>query len=372
MNTHTLSILGTYVLYLAITVLPPLCIAGKKSQKKIFWILAWFILVIPAMYRYETGVDWTGYQNTYDYLVRYGGNFLKAPFNIETSFKLFAYISYKTTQSSLLLFGLYAGLTNFFALYGIYRLRDKFNVSWALFVYTTMLYFIQYNLGRQFLAMMIIFVATKDIIERKPMRFIVWVLLATAIHKTALLCMILYTYGAFVEKDNKYKKVINLGFYIGPIIALFFIQRITLLASILLGNSKYDNYILGGTGSIGLGAIVQIFTLALVIYETQRRRNTLASEAGLLTFSMRTYVLATILFMLQYFMTNFGGRIYLYFLVFQTTVFGVSLSGVSRRRNGSILISLDQVIIVALLAFQAIWGIYTNAQGHVPYAFYIP
>lgn len=371
MKEYVLSVPATYVLYISIVILVPIFInIGEKKKSKKWWILSWLILTVIAGFRNKTGQDWGLYENAYSNLVYHGGNFLKGLFNIETSFKLFSWISYRILGNSLLLFLLYACLTNFFALAAIYRFKDLLNPAWAAFVYTGMLYFIQYNLGRQFLAMMIIFFSIKEITDRHFVRFLIYICFASLFHSTAILVLPLYFYGISIRKNTKYTKWFNILFYILPMVALLCLYPLTFLAQKILGNYKYTSYTISVNVQFGWGAILQIIMLLLVIACYRKQKCGLANNIALLNVSMRIYVLACVFFFLQYIMSNFGGRIYLYFIPCEIFLMGGSLGSIKVIiQSGKVKADLYQLLLLAVIILIIIHGILTSSQGHVPYGF---
>lgn len=350
--------------------MPILINRAYKKNTKFWWVIAWLILTIIAGFRYNTGQDWALYENAYSNLVYHGGNFLKGLFNIEISFKLFSWISYILLGNSLLLFLLNAALTNFFALAGIYRFKDQINPAWSVFIYTGILHFMQYNLGRQFLAMMIIFFAIKEIVNRHFIKFIVSVLFASLFHSTALLVMPLYFYGISIKKGGKYTQLFNILFYLLPIAALLSINPLISIAHKILGNTKYNSYTLSGNIRFGLGMIMQCILLFLVAACYKRRKCGLLNNIALLNLLMRMYVLASVFFYLQYIMSNFGGRIYLYFIPCEILLTGSILSGLKLLTpSGKIRVDFYQLLLFAITIFIIVHSVLTGSHGHVPYSF---
>lgn len=371
MNHITFSIPATYVLYILLTIIPPILISKERKVKnrKVVWVLAWLVLTIPLGIRYQTGVDWTLYQEAFDVVIRYGSHFWKAAYNIENTFKLFAFVSHEVAGSSIILFFLYAGLANLFAFIGIYRFKDTVNAAWAMFVYTTLLYVIQYNIARQFLAMMIVFAGTKEVINRKFIRYALWVLIAALFHKTAILMIVVYLYGFAADEKFKTRKLFNIVCYIISVAAIMVVPKLTTIAAFILNTSKYDGYNLTGTFSLGFGILIQITMLLLLFLSYTKNRCNLANNEALLNYGIRTFVLGNIMYLLQYMLDNFGGRISLYFMPVEILLFGQMLDGLDlkgTRIKGGVL----KIVIFCFLLARAVYGIVTNSQGHVPYSCY--
>lgn len=371
MKVCILSVPATYILYISMIILVPLIInSGAKKDSKLCWIIAWLILTLVAGFRYNTGQDWVLYENAYSNLVYHGGNFLKATFNIETSFKLFSWISYIVTGNSLFLFLLNACLTNFFALAGIYRFRNFLNPAWATFIYTGMLYFIQYNLGRQFLAMMIILFATKEIVDRQFIRYFILILFASLFHSTALLVMPLYFYGISAKRNTMHTRLLNALFYLIPIVALLVINPLIAIACKILGNTKYTSYTISGDIRFGLGMVLQIIMLLLIFSCNQKQKYDYSNITLILNTLMRIYVSASVFFFLQYVMDNFGGRIYLYFIPCEILLIGFLLSNIKLTiQSCKLKADICQLLLLAVVIVISSHGVLTNSQGHVPYGF---
>ena len=60
------SYLGTITLYILITLLSVFMMyKGKKTNNSIYMIIVFFILVIPSIFRYDTGIDYPCYLYAY-------------------------------------------------------------------------------------------------------------------------------------------------------------------------------------------------------------------------------------------------------------------------------------------------------------------
>ena len=364
-----LSPLETFFLYLLIVILAPVFLIDIKNDtkhKKIRWFLAWSILTIPAAIRYETGVDWVAYEEAYNAIIK-AGSVLNSNYNIEISFKILSLISHFLTNSSILLFSFYAGATNFFFLLGIYRFREQVSCGWAVYIYASLLYFPQYNIGRQYLAIAVIFSSFCYIVERKPIKFMGYVLIATFFHSTALLAVFLYLYGIGIEK-KKYRKLMNLLFYLAPAVLLIFLDTILQYALILLGNSKYTSYANISSYSFGLGIIIQLLWVLVISFSYAKNKCNMRNDA-LIAFSFRTYILASLFYLLQYMLGNFGGRIYLYFIPIEIIIIGAIMRREGKQKNTALTFNFVQLFIILYSNFLFIHSVLTNSQGHVPYQF---
>ena len=370
MKVYELPVIGTYVLYLLIVILAPLCLRNLSETKsnKAKWFMTWLILTIPAALRYMTGRDWPLYEDAYNVIIK-SGNFLSASYNIENSFKFLSYISNKLTGSSVILFGAYAALSNLFALIGIYRFKDHVSCSWSVFIYSALTYFTMYNISRQFLAIMIVFAGYREILDRKFFKYLIWVALASLFHATAVLTLVLYVYGWATNSGNRYRQLVNFALYILPVVGILMINEVMPVVSKLLNNAKYDSYEVGSIESIGLGAVVQLATGAGIYFGLSQKQ----IDVGYKSFCLRTYVLALVLFMLQYAMANYGGRVYLYFIPVQILLIGSVMKGMELRvSTGRLKATLPQLFLLGFTLLQLVHSMITNAQKHVPYSFRLP
>lgn len=138
-----LSVLESVLLYITIvilsTVLMGLAEKGGSSQK-IYLILAFLVITLPSALRYDVGIDYLGYIDMYNVIVRSGSLADIPQYSIEYSFRVLSLISYILIGSPQLLFAVYAALTNFFILLGIYFYRKETKMSTMMFMYSCLFF----------------------------------------------------------------------------------------------------------------------------------------------------------------------------------------------------------------------------------------
>lgn len=156
--------------------------------------LLWMILIIApvvilAGLRYGIGIDYFEYKgNFYQNKFSEGFSyFVKEPLNL-----LIMEISHLVWPNSVPMFFAYSVITMVVFFLAIEYFRDRMSITFALFIFYMTYYLVSYNIIRQMIAVMIIFYGVRYIFEKKFWNFLICVVLAGMIHKTAYLMLMLY------------------------------------------------------------------------------------------------------------------------------------------------------------------------------------
>ncbi len=363
-----LSIAESIVLYIMIAVLSAVLMRVAQNEfkfNKIFIFLAFLVIALPSAFRYEVGMDYTGYALAYNAIIR-AGSIYNSMWDIEYSFKVLSFISYYLIGSPQLLFVFYAVLTNLFIVLGIYAYRKETSMSIMMFMYTTIFYLATMNIARQMLAISIVFFASKYIRDKSDKSFIkyaLFVLLAVIFHKSALLALVFYL---FAIKVDAAKRFLQIMMYVLPIIIIFFMDQ---LLNLITSWSIFNEYATAYTGigmTIGLGFVAQLI-ICLLIY-IGYKNNHLKCSKNIQYFIVQFKIYAAIFSLTQYRIDNCGGRISLYFLIFDIVALSMlAKAGWGYDRNKSFRIYYKWVpYVYAILLFAM--SLINDSQGCLPYS----
>ncbi|AFQ45972.1 EpsG family protein [Desulfosporosinus meridiei] len=367
-----LSVLESVLLYITIvilsTVLMGLAEKGGSSQK-IYLILAFLVITLPSALRYDVGIDYLGYIDMYNVIVRSGSLADIPQYSIEYSFRVLSLISYILIGSPQLLFAVYAALTNFFILLGIYFYRKETKMSTMMFMYSCLFFFLTMNITRQMLAVSIIFFASKYIINKSFLKYLLFVLLAVFFHKSAIIALVLYSLA--LDHVN-IKKIIRVIKYILPVIILFFMNYLITLFDLLINLwDPYKKYSLTYqiTSDMTIGSGFMAMLIICLLFYNNYKQGLLRSSEKFQYFTVQITILATIFFLTEYRLANFGGRVSLYFQIFIIIALSMLARSGSRPEEG---LRYDyQVVpyVYAILLFAL--DLVRDAQGCLPYSLWI-
>lgn len=310
---HSLSQYESIIFYIAVILISVFFMhyAVKLNSKVLLIVL---ILIISSVigFRYQVGRDYWSYASAYE-IITSKPTLVEAHkwYSIEESFFLISFLTKiwgGTFQSVLLIYGF---LTTFFFLMGIWYFRKDIRVEWAILYYSTTLFFGSFNTIRQYLAMAIIFYAFRYVIEKKPIRYCVYVLLAMFFHTSAFIAILVYFYGTEKSWSGKVFRYLN---YVLPFILIFGTnQLMSFINKFELG--RFENYTI--STQFGIGIFIQIIIVYLYFRSVKNGENSITEEKAF--FVKELVVLSTILCILDYTLGD-ASRIRNYFSTIEMVV----------------------------------------------------
>jgi hypothetical protein len=367
MELMELSVSGSIMLYILIVVLATLFmrIAEKDGKYRKLWILiAYLIVTLPEAFRYEVGLDYSGYVRAYTHIIQSGSwNDSVAWLTIEPTFRVLCFISHGLINSPQIIFITYAVLTNLFIFLGIYSYRRETSMSSMLFMYTCVYYLVSMNIGRQMVAVPIVFFASKFIIERSFIKYAFFVLLATMFHYSAVVSIAFYFFGS---KNIAIKRIMRAITVILPIFVIFLMRPLIHFVLDFDFLSRYKQYgdIVVNEMTIGLGFFGLLIMVLIFIFHY--RSGKLRCSKDVQNFILPMTVLAPTLFLLEYKLENFAGRVGLYARIFQIIFLSLLTTAGNRQEEG---LKFDyQVLPYVYAGMLFVYnGLIKDGSGCLPY-----
>ncbi len=256
--------------------------ASRAENRKKFYILSFLsiaVMVVLAGFRdYTVGID------TYNYMTkpRYWDGAVSAD-SLWEYFKYYFPLGYGEPLFAVLV-GVIAQFTGNFAVFlmvshtiiltctyvGIFRFRKHINPAFVLLAYYLLYYNHTLNLIRQHIAMAIIFAVLADILEKKYIRFCIFVFIAMLFHTTAIIAVGILAIYFIVNITHK--KLINIGttqrFYFTVLaltwLVFLFAPIINILVDMGLLNERYLFFINNNTDPALIASGVVIIELTAV------------------------------------------------------------------------------------------------------------
>lgn len=210
-----------------------------KFNRRVF---LWFSFAIPVLIgglRYMVGTDYP----TYEASCKMVSNDVPA---LEIGYWLIKRIS-KAVGSTQVLFFVFNFLTVLFFYLGLNNIQKR-SRTFALFCFFFLFYTSSFNIMRQMLAVTIFFFSIKYIKEKRPVRYIMFMIFASSFHTTALLALLMYPAIASRNKHLKALCIVLLligTFTLEGIISWlsgFEILGRYEMYSVYSGNSIFNNY----------------------------------------------------------------------------------------------------------------------------------
>jgi hypothetical protein len=176
------------------------------SQKNLLVFILYIIIVLQIGLRWETGSDWIPYLENFQNSDEYSTIIINALIGYEIGYGTFTFLIKKIFDN----YSFFLVLHALIFYWGIFRVCNKYSP----YFFITLMFFYATNLGmvgsnRQLLAIIICLWGLDFVIERKPLKFLVVVVVASLFHTTAFLFGIYY----FLNRNFKTVMVISVLFF---------------------------------------------------------------------------------------------------------------------------------------------------------------
>lgn len=234
----------------------------NKDAEIVYKVLVVFMTAL-AVFRNNIGLDYYEYQKLYD-IVQFDIDNLR----IEPVFSLICELLRYFDFKSQMMFAVYAVATMFFIYKGCnYYSKGNYRVGLifiAVYFLNNMFWLGSLNLIRQFLAIAIVFYASKYIFECKSKKFITWTAVAALCHYSALIALSFYLINKIdIKRKTCFIVALSLIFLSESGIYALIFEKIFLMLGDKLGAYQIyfttvfmrDSFLQGGSG---LGVMLQL------------------------------------------------------------------------------------------------------------------
>ena len=260
-----------YVVIMFCTILPlyPISFINRESYnhkykwlERVLFCLSFIIALLPMGLRYGIGTDYF-----YTYYPHFFGIAEGTMEFAEIGFNLLNKIIYNLTGDYKVLFFVTSVLFLYFIYKGIYENSNNLFLS-VLIIFIGQSYFYSMNIVRQAIAMAIIFYAFKYIKENKKLIFIIFCIIASFIHSSAIF-MIPFSFIFKMNLSNKKKIFI--------VVALLIFEPILgVVVKFIIEHTQYawyysSRYFTGNTSFILIATNIIIF-LINVLYNNKKTK----------------------------------------------------------------------------------------------------
>ena len=217
-------------------------LAISKYKKKSCLIIAFFIIGLFAVLRYNYGSDYYSYNRWFEH-IKSGG---ESPYKNEIGFTILNQISPS--------FQVLIAITSIFFLIVVFKLlSDNLSPFFAglgliIFLINPYLFLMNLSAIRQCIALCIFIVSLKFAYERKFLMYCTFVLFATLFHSTAILLLPVY-FIAHGKKLTKIDVIIILVVFYVLMVENGLVEKIVDLGLGFFNNNTYYHYIDSGMGN---------------------------------------------------------------------------------------------------------------------------
>lgn len=330
------------IVYIAILGVLRLALPSKSYSKKIFVVTAGFLLfLISALRSINFGPDSFGYAIKYLSLSYESTTVLYENMITNTgkdpTFYFVAKLISLTGATYQVWFASIAALFCYSVSKLIYKYSSEPYISFVALISLGYFYFSMTGL-RQTVALSFIILSYKYLRERKPIQFVLLVLIGSLFHSTAIIFLIAYP---VINMKIGWKQ--TTGISVAFLLAYFFKEEILNLLGLFLKSDRFYYYINHGETLTISGFIIQMFIYLFCLYY---KRSVLKSNIT----NLYLYNLLFMGLVFQAFATVIAEffRVSMYFSVFGILLIPNIISSIKYKKNRVLIYTF---VLIALVAY---------------------
>lgn len=229
------------ITFIAISVLHFFSWRVKYLRPTFLFISLFLLLLVSSMRDVTVGVDTRDYLDFFEYTRLNGLNLqeinvtkLFVPSGFEIGFKVYTYLISLISSS----FVMYLFISSILIYLPVYLFIKRYSTNYylSLVIYYCLFFFGSMSLLRQSIAMSIIILGTKFIVNRNPIKYLAIVLLASSFHISALIVIILYP--VYNKSLSKFSATMTL--FLAALVFGFMGALVKFVATV---NPRYEFYL---------------------------------------------------------------------------------------------------------------------------------
>lgn len=333
----------------------------SKFVQKTNYALCFLVLLLPLAFRGESvGFDTITYYKWFksasDY---YTGE--KFYLYWEPGFSYIIKALMKLNNSTVFVMFIFDFFILYFIVSRLWEYRNRIPFSEGIFLFITLFYLFCFNLTRQMLSLSLVFWATRYLEKNKYISFIIFVVLASTIHATAIVCSLILLVYMLGDRLHKRRKTLFFLISMGAIVILIIILGGDNTLFVVDRIQHYiKQYLTNGNIDLGFMCIIR-FTASILIFCLIYRIPTIKNnQIKIYNF---LYLIGTILAFVGSFF-DFVERLGLFFLMYACVLFPMIFNSDYFNKRSRSLMKFGIYFACTLLYFDALIG---NSQGQIPY-----
>lgn len=202
-----------YISNLIITMMIAMVFSKKKINKWVSIVLVTIPLVIVSGLRWRVGTDFGTYYATFGEIPNYKfGLFFSEVYSnfipYERGFSILIWTIGIINKNPQFIMFITSLINIGIVIYTLKKYSDNFSLSIYLYI-TTMIYYSAFNGIRQWIASVFIFLAYKYLVTRNFKKYLIFIIIASTIHVSALIMIPMY----FISNFKPFKKRYNCNYY---------------------------------------------------------------------------------------------------------------------------------------------------------------
>lgn len=345
----------TYIIYISALLLIMLCAhRAQNTQKKVYvWLIILILSFVAGCRSFDVGKDTESYIGIFQRLEDKMWDLVYC----EIGFKWLSYIFLKIFDNYTAVLLIYAFFTNLLIVFRLWDFRNTASFILMVACYYISFYFMTMNIMRQFFATSIVFYSTKYIEQKKYLRFLCCIGVATLFHTSSLAGVAFIGLDAFqwYYLNHKQKFFIGAAILTLPLVFPYIYEA-------LIG---YEHYFDAASGEgIGLMLVAKLilYVLGILLFDRQICNSGVENDEYKMRCVRVYYLLGIMLTGVGYFYL-YMDRMGLPFYLFECIFFGILVKRTTEK------IFFKMILLVLLLY---IFGndLTNNGQGVLPYEFF--
>lgn len=326
-------------------------LSDKYHSKTILLLLIFFISSVVGLRGYEVGID------TISYVEKWEDVLHGKPAYIEFGFRFLMVLLQNITSNPTILLFVCALITYSCFILRLWDFREKASFTLMVTLLFMLVFALSMNVMRQYCAIAIVFYGSRFLFEKKNFLFLVYVLLASTIHYSALLALCFFAVGILRWRTlkSRQKLLYLLLILLGLILATYMVP---------LFISEYGQYFENEKSDVGLLVWAKLFFIigSAMMSGLFRKKSINNDDRYIIRVIFLLYLFGTALESLGYFFP------FVYRVGFQFSIFGILYWSFLFRNTKDI--SLNIIYIIALLLLLGVpFVINFEGQGVLPYYF---
>lgn len=296
---------------------------------KLIQFMSFFLLFCTSAFKYETGVDWRVYEAIFSLqwsvnkIFTVGFSDFISQFGFEPGYMLFT-ATIKQFGGDIQTVFFITALVNVLLLYKSLKYFSKYPIFCLLGYYCFVFFILDMSGIRQAIALNIALYGMRFACERKFLKYLLFIFIASTFHQTAFFLLLLY----FLFYNRKIRIHLFLCFYGLSLFILLlkikWLQTVSLLILPLIGvdgtfSEKLVNYVFSNNyDDASLNIVKVAFVLFLVLYVYFYRSNFLKDTLS--QFSYMCLIIFGIINNIMFELSEVNSRISAYLIIFVVIV----------------------------------------------------
>lgn len=243
----------------------------------------------------------------------------------------------------------------------LWSYKNNVSFSFSVFLYYTMYYLETYNVMRQWLAIAIIFFALRYLLEDKYIKFVCFLLIATTMHSSAIICIVFIPIHMLIvhKVPLKYKVLIGVSI----IVYLFFSNYFFTVLGLESVFDRYKHYYVGGTAAVSFGFyfVLRLCIVLFALFLLKQTSCTLQQSIFIKNIIALTF-LGTLLTMTGY-VIRYADRLGTYAVVYEIMLWPL----LTKSKQMPALAALFKLVAILLALYVFYVGLKGSSQGQMPY-----